>query len=67
MTIFQVLRLLTDMSAGAAGISVRVPRAEVQRERRCVQPCPSAADESADFVFRGPCETELGRVFPEPV
>ncbi|KIM51502.1 hypothetical protein SCLCIDRAFT_1224467 [Scleroderma citrinum Foug A] len=28
---------------------------------------PSAADGSADFVFRGPCETELGRVFPEPV
>ncbi|KIM51421.1 hypothetical protein SCLCIDRAFT_638646 [Scleroderma citrinum Foug A] len=28
---------------------------------------PSVADESADFVFRGPCETELGRVFPELV
>ena len=40
MTMFEVLRLLTDMFAGAAGISVRVPRAEARRESRRVQPCP---------------------------
>ena len=40
VTMFEVLRLLTDMFAGAACISVRVPRAEARRESRCVQPCP---------------------------
>lgn len=26
---------------------------------------PSEGDDRADFVFQGPCETQLARVFPE--
>ena len=40
LTMFEVLRLLTDMFAGAACISVHVPRAETWRESFCVQPHP---------------------------
>ena len=40
MTMFEVLRLLTDMFAGAAGIPVCISRAEARRESRRVQPCP---------------------------
>ena len=40
MTVFEVLRLPTDMFAGAACISVHVPRAEAWREICRVQCCP---------------------------
>jgi len=50
---------------GTPGVNVCIPCPTSRGESSRVNLEPSEGEDRADFVFRGPCEVQLLRVFPE--